>query len=98
MSTYAAILVPRNVAILIMLCLAVGLFGFLLFGTLYVSWIWVTFSLIRSGKFSIITFSNKSSIPCPSILCQFWLCEEAQCVYLRRHLGSPTLLFLRPHN
>ena len=29
--------------------------------------------------------------PCPSILCQFWLCEEAQCVYLRRHLGSPQL-------
>ena len=27
-------------------------------------------------------------LPCRSILCQFWLCEEAQCVYLRRHLGS----------
>ena len=27
--------------------------------------------------------------PCCSILCQFWLCEEAQCVYLRHHLGSP---------
>ena len=26
--------------------------------------------------------------PCCSILCQFWLCEEAQCVYLRCHLGS----------
>ena len=25
---------------------------------------------------------------CRSILCQFWLCEEAQCVYLCRHLGS----------
>ena len=23
-----------------------------------------------------------------SIFCQFWLCEEAQCVYLRHHLGS----------
>ena len=23
-----------------------------------------------------------------SIFCQFWLCEEAQCVYLCRHLGS----------
>ena len=30
--------------------------------------------------------------PCRSILCQFWLCEEAQCVYLRRHLGSPSHL------
>ena len=27
-------------------------------------------------------------LPCRSILCQFWLCEEAQCVYLRHHLGS----------
>ena len=26
--------------------------------------------------------------PCRLIFCQFWLCEEAQCVYLRRHLGS----------
>ena len=24
------------------------------------------------------------------ILCQFWLREEAQCVYLHRHLGSST--------
>ena len=30
-------------------------------------------------------------LPCLSIFCQFWLCEEAQCVYLRRHLGSPDL-------
>ena len=27
--------------------------------------------------------------PCLLILCQFWLCEEVQCVYLRCHLGSP---------
>ena len=27
--------------------------------------------------------------PCRWIFCQFWLCEQAQCVYLRRHLGSP---------
>ena len=27
-------------------------------------------------------------LPCRSIFCQFWLCEEAQRVYLRRHLGS----------
>ena len=33
---------------------------------------------------------------CRSILCQFWLCEEVQCVYLHRHLGSPLfLLFLQ---
>ena len=30
--------------------------------------------------------------PCRLILCQFWLCEEAQCVYLRRHLGSPSIV------
>ena len=28
-------------------------------------------------------------LPCHSIFCQFWLCEEAQCVYLCSHLGSP---------
>ena len=29
-------------------------------------------------------------LPCRSFFCQFWLCEEAQCVYLHRHLGSST--------
>ena len=38
------------------MCLAVVLFGFLLLGTLCVSWIWVTFSLLRLGKFSILLF------------------------------------------
>ena len=34
-------------------------------------------------------------LPFRSIFCQFWLCEEAQCVYLRLHLGSPAeVLFL----
>ena len=47
-----------NFVILIMMCLAVGLFGFLLIGTLCVSWIWVSFSLIKLGKFSIITFQT----------------------------------------
>ena len=27
-------------------------------------------------------------LPCRSIFCQFWLCEEVQCVYLHPHLGS----------
>ena len=31
-------------------------------------------------------------LPSCSIFCQFWLCEEAQCVYLRRHLGSLPVL------
>ena len=33
-------------------------------------------------------------LSCRLILCQFWLCEEAQCVYLCRHLGSPIFYFL----
>ena len=32
-------------------------------------------------------------LPCHLIFCQFWLCEEAQCVHLRRHLGSPCLFY-----
>ena len=35
-------------------------------------------------------------LPCCWIFCQFWLCEEAQCVYLRRHLGSPSFIFFIP--
>ena len=27
-------------------------------------------------------------LPCHSIFCQLWLCEEGQCVYICRHLGS----------
>ncbi|KAF6094897.1 hypothetical protein HJG60_011965 [Phyllostomus discolor] len=49
-----------------MMCLEVGLFGFLLIGTLCVSWICVTFCLIKLGKFSIITCSTRFSIPCSS--------------------------------
>ena len=32
-------------------------------------------------------------LPCRWISCQFLLCEETQCVYLRRHLGSPRMFF-----
>ena len=31
---------------------------------------------------------------CHSIFCQFWLCEEVQCVYLCHHLEKKTLLSL----
>ena len=34
-------------------------------------------------------------LPCRWIFCQFWLCEEAQCVYLRRHLGSLRLFLIQ---
>ena len=32
-------------------------------------------------------------LPYRLIFCLFWLCEEAQCVYLRRHLDSPSTFF-----
>ena len=36
-------------------------------------------------------------LPCRWFFCQFWLCEEVQCVYLGHHLGSqPQLYFLFP--
>ena len=35
-------------------------------------------------------------LPCRWIFCQFWLCEEAQCVYLRRHLGSLQRFDMKP--
>ena len=42
----------------------------------------------RSGWMFILYFLSVRP-PCHSIFCQFWLCEEAQCDYLRHHLGSP---------
>ena len=44
----------------------------------------------RSGWMFIFYFLGVG-LPCPSILCQFWLCEEVLCVYLPRHLGSSSL-------
>ena len=41
---------------------------------------------------SIFYFLGVGAPRC-SILCQFWLCEEAQCVHLRRHLGSTSIIF-----
>ena len=41
----------------------------------------------RSGCMFIFYFLGVG-LPCRSIFCQFWLCKEAQCVYLRCHLGS----------
>ena len=42
----------------------------------------------RSGRMSLFYLLGVG-LPCCSIFCQFWLCEEAQCVYLCLHLGSP---------
>ena len=51
----------------------------------------------RSGRMFILYFLGVGP-PCRSIFCQFWLCEEAQCVYLRRHLGSPIVVKFREYN
>ena len=32
-------------------------------------------------------------LPCRSIFCQFWLYEEAQCVYLRCHLPHSCFIY-----
>ena len=37
-------------------------------------------------------------LPCCSIFCQFWLCEEVQCVYICRHLGSSSCFPFRTKN
>ena len=41
-----------------------GLFGFILTGTLCASWTCVTCSLTKLGKFSVIPFSDRFSLPC----------------------------------
>ena len=48
----------------------------------------------RSGWMFIFYFLGVG-LPCRLILCQFWLCQEAQCVYLRCHLGSRIRFFIK---
>ncbi|KAF6086349.1 hypothetical protein HJG60_008514 [Phyllostomus discolor] len=78
-----------------MMCLGVGLCGFLLIGTLCVSWICVTCSLIKLGKFSFISFSTRFSIPCSSSspsgipVVRILLCFILSCISL-----NPSLFFL----
>ena len=40
------------------------------------------------GVFLFFFYLLGVGLPCRWVFCQFWLCEEAQCVYLRRRLGS----------
>ena len=57
-------------AILVIVYLGVGLFGFILFGTLCPSYTWVSVSFLRFGTFSAIisssTFLNSRSVCFPS--------------------------------
>ena len=45
---------------LINMCLGVFCLGFILFGTLWVSWTWMAISVPILGKFSVISLSNFS--------------------------------------
>ena len=47
--------------IFITVCLGVDLFGFILFGTLSASWIWMSVSFPSLGKFAAIIFSSMFS-------------------------------------
>uniref|UniRef100_A0A9L0INV3 Uncharacterized protein n=1 Tax=Equus asinus TaxID=9793 RepID=A0A9L0INV3_EQUAS len=49
--------------ILIVTCLDVGLFGFILFGALCDSCTWMSVSFLRLGMFSTIISSNRFSAP-----------------------------------
>ena len=50
-------------AIFTKICLGIGLFGFILFGILCASCIWISVSFFRFGKFSAIISPNTFSIP-----------------------------------
>ena len=48
-----------------MMCIEVGLFGSILFGTLCASWTCMSISFTKLGKFSFLTFSNRFPVSCP---------------------------------
>ena len=50
--------------ILIMICFGVGLFASMLFGTLCASWICMSISFTKLGKFSFIILSNRFPSSC----------------------------------
>ena len=51
----------------------------------------------RSG-WMFIFYLLGVGLPCPLIFCQLWMCEEAQCVYLRLHLGSRNIFLKKNKN
>ena len=78
-----------NFAILIMMCLGMGLFRFILIGILCASWTCILFSFTRLGKFSAIICSNRFSIPlshsfpCGSPMIWVLLCLVLSQMFLR---------------
>lgn len=60
---------------LIIMSLGVGLFGFILFGIIWASWIRMSVSFPRLRKFSAISFSNR-------FFCSFWDSYNANVVLL----------------
>ena len=75
MSTYASILAGSLAAfkilslsltfgILIMMCLGVGPFESILFGTLYAYWTCMSISFTKLGNFSFTIFSNRFPVSC----------------------------------
>ena len=80
------------------MCLGVGLFASILFGTLCASWIYVSISFTKLGKFCFTTFSNRfpisGSVSSPSgahtpIWCECWTswnCPRG-CLYYPHFFG-----------
>ena len=64
LSTSKILSLSLTFGILFMMCLSVGLFGFILSGFLCASWTCMFISLTRMEKFSVIISSNRFLIPC----------------------------------
>ena len=68
---------PLPLTILIVICLGVCLFGFILFGTFWASWIWISAFFPILGKcsstFSSFNFSGSFSVYSPSRSPIMWI-------------------------
>ena len=77
--------------ILIMICVSVGLFGFIMFGPLCASYIWISVSFLRFGKFSATTPSNRFLILSRSLFLLVSL--HCECLMLSQKLLKMFPLF-----
>ena len=76
---------------LVYLCVNVGPQGLLVVGLPAPLFPHFTSASLRPSYWSgcmFLFYLLGVGLPCHWIFCQFWLCEEVQFVYLRRHLGS----------